>query len=478
MTWWAVWRRASIPLAFLAVTLSCNEAPTGPKLDREEGAGSWKTWLIPNASSLRPPSPPAPGSSHAAQEIAEIVQLQGARTAATDSMIQRWSGLPTSPWHALALDRLEVYWVLLPDVRTATPARSARIMALLNVAMYDAMVATWDAKYAYSRPSPAAEDSRVRALVDTRGVPSYPSEHAAVAAAAAGVLSYLFPKEDTLSFHAIEREAGEARIAAGVARRSDVEAGYAIGRAVAAQVIARAKSDGAETPWTGSVPTGADMWRPTPNKFVQIPFDANAGSWRTWVVPNGSAFRLAPPPALGSAEFAQNLAELRALSSERTVEQADLARYWATDAPSGKWEAYMRDEIEHRRLPPMHAARALAAASVAMYDAFVACWDSKFQYWLLRPISADPSAVKTVFPTPPFPSYPSGHSTVSTAAAQVFAELFPDAATTYRQRARDASLSRVYAGVHYRFDVDSGDVLGEKVGRAVVEYMRHDGSVP
>ena len=60
----------------------------------------------------------------------------------------------------------------------------------------------------------------------------------------------------------------------------------------------------------------------------------------------------------------------------------------------------------------------------------------------------------------------------------MFAELFPDAAATYRQRARDASLSRVYAGVHYRFDVDSGDVLGEKVGAAVVDYMRHDGSRP
>jgi membrane-associated phospholipid phosphatase len=159
------------------------------------------------------------------------------------------------------------------------------------------------------------------------------------------------------------------------------------------------------------------------------------------------------------------------------VEQANLARYWATDAPSAKWEMFMRDEIERRHLPPVHAARALALSSVAMFDAFVACWDSKFHYWLFRPISAD-AALKPVFPTPPFPSYPSGHSTISTAAGEVFAELFPDAAALYRAKARDASLSRVYAAVHYRFDVDTGDVLGERVGRAVVTYMRRDGASP
>jgi membrane-associated phospholipid phosphatase len=307
-------------------------------------------------------------------------------------------------------------------------------------------------------------------------VPSYPSEHAAVSAAAAAVLSHLFPKEDTLGFHAMEREAGEARIAAGVARRSDVDAGYAIGKAVAAKVIAYAAADGAQAEWTGPIPTGTDTWRPTPSKFVVLPFDGSAGAWRPWILPAGSAMRPGPPPAAGSFAFTKDLEEVRALSASRTIEQADLARYWATDAPSGKWEMFMRDEIAARALPPVQAARALALASVAMYDAFVACWDAKFHYWLLRPVSADPTNVKPVFPTPPFPSYPSGHSTISTAAAEVFAELFPDAADKYRRKALDASHSRVYAGVHYRFDVDSGDALGERVGRAVVEYMRNDGS--
>jgi membrane-associated phospholipid phosphatase len=135
----------------------------------------------------------------------------------------------------------------------------------------------------------------------------------------------------------------------------------------------------------------------------------------------------------------------------------------------------MQEEIDRRRLGPVHAARALALASVASYDAMVACWDAKYTYWLMRPVSAD-GAITTVFSTPPFPSYPSGHSTLSSAVAEVFAELFPDAAAHYRQKGEEASLSRLYAGVHYRFDVLAGENLGLHVGRAVVERARADGS--
>lgn len=462
-------------LTALLVLAACSELPMVPRTDPEVTAGSWKTWVLANGAELRPPAPPRAGSLEASQELDQVVRIQSARTTATDEMIRRWSDVPTAPWHALALDRLAVYWVLLPDVRVATPARSARGMALVNVAMYDALVATWNAKYAFNRPPPFKEDARIRALAPGGAIPSYPSEHSAVAGAAAAVLSYLFPNEDTLAFHALEREAGEARIAAGLARRSDVDAGYAIGRAVAARVLDRARGDGSQVEWTGTAPADPTAWRPTPNKFVSVPFDGNAGSWRPWVIPSGDAYRLGPPPALGSPDFIRDLNELRALSQSRTLAQADLARYWATDAPSAKWELFMRDELARRRVPAVHAARALAVASVAAYDAFVACWDSKFHYWLMRPITADPT-LRTVFPTPPFPSYPSGHSTISTAVGEVFAELFPDSASVYRARARDASLSRVYAAVHYRFDVDSGDVLGERVGRAVVSYMRQDGA--
>ncbi len=108
-----------------------------------------------------------------------------------------------------------------------------------------------------------------------------------------------------------------------------------------------------------------------------------------------------------------------------------------------------------------------------MYDAFIACWDAKFTYWIARPITMD-TTLRTVFATPPFPSYPSGHSTQSTAAAEVMAELFPRRAQHYRERGEEASLSRIWAGVHYRFDVLAGEAMGKAVGEAVVARMRGD----
>ena len=463
--------RWSIVVGAAMLLVACDDTPVEPGLADDSRAGEWRTWVVANGAALRPPLPP----SNTGAEIDEIIAIQQTVTPAENAMIQKWNALPTTAWHDLALDLFGFYWILLPDVRLATPARSARAFALLHVAMYDALVATWDAKYAFNRRAPARADSRVRALAPVSDAPSYPSEHTAAAAAAAAVLAYLFPNEDTASFHALAREAGDARIAAGAAYRSDVDAGHAIGRAVAAAAIARARLDGSDATWSGTVPSGSTAWRPTPPRNVQVPFDATAPAWRTWVIASGSAFRPPPPPAMGSPTFVADLDELRRLSTSRTVAQADTARYWASESPSSRWEVFMRDEIARRELSPMRAARALALASVATYDAMVACWDAKYFYWLLRPISADP-AIMTVFSTPPFPSYPSGHSTLSSAVAEVFAELFPDAAEHYRQKAFEASMSRVLGGVHYRFDVIVGEHLGVQVGEAVVEWARQDGS--
>jgi membrane-associated phospholipid phosphatase len=469
----AIVRRVRVLAALL--TIACHDTPTQPAADTELGAGQWRAWTLATAAALRPAPPPVAGSAEAARDLDEVLRMQGTRSAATDVAIRRWRGSPTAPWDSVALGFLDFYFPLLPDVRLATPVRAARTMTLLHIAAYDALLATYDAKVTYRRPAPTQSDARVRALIDAPALPSYPSEHAAVAAAAAAVLSYLYPQEDTLAFHALAHEAGAARIIAGAAFPSDVAAGEAIGEAVAARVLARARVDGADVAWSGTTPVGPDLWRPTPNKFVAIPFDAGAGGWGTWVLPSGDAMRPPPPPASDSRTFTESMTELRALSTGRSAQQADIARYWATDAPSVIWEKYMLAEISARALGPVHAARAQAYASVAMYDAFVACWDAKFTYWLRRPITAEPT-LKTVFPTPPFPSYPSGHSTVSSAAGEVFAELFPDAATAYRARATEASLSRVYAGVHYRFDVETGDSVGVHVGQKVVERMRADGA--
>jgi membrane-associated phospholipid phosphatase len=461
----------------MACTIAaCGDDPVSPGRTAGAEVSGWDTWVLPTTDALRPPAPPARGSAEEASEIDEIVRLQSARTTATDSIVRFWSGDPGAHWSLTAVERLDFYWPLLPDVRIATPVRAARIMTLLHVAMHDAMVAVWDAKYAYKRQAPARTTDRVRALAALDETPSYPSEHAAAAAVAAAILTYAFPIDDTASFTRPAREAAEARIVAGAAYRSDVNAGWALGAAVARRVLDRAMTDGSAAAWGGTIPTGAGMWKPTPPRLVQSPFDPLAGTWKPWIIPAGDAFRLGPPPAVGSPQFSADMAELLALANGgRTTQQIDAARYWATDAPSIRWELFVEDEIASHRLSTPHAARARAYLSAAMYDAFVACWDTKFTYWIARPVTMDPS-LKTVFSTPPFPSYPSGHSTQSSAAAEVMAELFPDRAAFYRARGEEASLSRVWAGVHYRFDVLSGEALGKRVGEAVVARMKADGA--
>src|SRR5262249_54435929 len=220
-----------------------------------------------------------------------------------------------------------------------------------------------------------------------------------------------------------------------------------------------------------SIPKDAWAWKPTPPKRTQTPFDPTAGSWRTWVLPSGSVYRPAPPPLPGSARFTADLNELLQIGRTRSAAQSDTARFWATDAPSSRWEVFMDDEIAKHGLGPMHAARAMALASTAMTDALITCWDAKFYYWLERPITAD-STLKTSLSTPPFPSYTSGHSTQSAAAGEVFAYLFPDKATYYRARAHEASRSRVIAGLHYRFDIEAGEGLGSRGGQAVVAWAK------
>jgi membrane-associated phospholipid phosphatase len=346
----------------------------------------------------------------------------------------------------------------------------------MHVAIYDALVATWDAKYTFNRRVPYKVDSRLRALARDPGVPSYPSEHAAAAGAAATVLAYAFPLAGRAYFDSLAARAGQSRVAAGLAWPSDVQAGLALGRAVGEAVVARARADGSDLPWNGVLPDRVDVWRPTPPRRVAIPFDPMAGHWRTWVIDGADAFRPPPYPAVGSAEFERDMAELRRLSTDRTDEELGIARYWATGPPPLRWTLFMEEEIATRRLSAVRAARAHAYASVTMHDAMLACWDAKYHYWLLRPITADSTRIITAVATPPFPSYPSGHSTMSYAAYQVFAELFPDARDKYHNKALEASLSRVYGAIHYRFDIVVGDTLGARVGREVVRRMQRDGA--
>jgi hypothetical protein len=244
------------------------------------------------------------------------------------------------------------------------------------------------------------------------------------------------------------------------------------------RAVERGETDGSDAIWDGSGElTGAGTWQPTPPTFIEPPLDPLAGTWRTWVLDRGDQLRPAPPPAPGSPIWSAELAAVQEAIGRRTPEQEVKAHHWAGGqvTPAGLWTGIARDLIRRDGLDLPHAARVLALTSIAMFDAFVCCWDAKYTYWTARPITADPT-LDVLFPTPPFPSYTSGHSTISAAAATVLGHLFPDDAADLATRAEEAQDSRLWAGIHFPIDNEMGAVGGGLVGRLVVAHARTDGA--
>jgi hypothetical protein len=186
---------------------------------------------------------------------------------------------------------------------------------------------------------------------------------------------------------------------------------------------------------------------------------------RPFFMESGDQFRPAPPPAFGSPEFLAALAEVRRLSDGRTAEQLRIAQRWALTTGSlvsGFWNEETSELIARYRLNERRAARALALVHMAAIDATIACYDAKYTYWLIRPYRADP-AITTPIGRPNHPSYPSSHGCSSGAAAYVLAALFPADADDLVAMADEAGESRLYAGIHYRFDKDAALGIARRV---------------
>jgi membrane-associated phospholipid phosphatase len=301
-----------------------------------------------------------------------------------------------------------------------------------------------------------------------------PAPDPAVAGAASSVLEYLFPGDGRV------REATERARQANAGRSAKLN--FALGVLAGKAMIMRAEHDGSDAVWSGTPPTGDGFWVPTPPAFLP-PLEPLAGTWRTWNLSSGSQFRPGPPPAYGSPAFQAELDEVYAVSQSLTTEQKRIADFWAdgpgTVTPAGHWNAVALDLVRGRNLSTRTAARLFAALNTAQADAFIACWEAKFHYWYLRPVTAvralrDPGWLSYIV-TPPFPGYVSGHSTTSGAAATVLSAFFPDLAPQLSATADEAAISRLYGGIHFRSDNEVGLELGQRVGgRAVTAYgLRH-----
>jgi membrane-associated phospholipid phosphatase len=183
---------------------------------------------------------------------------------------------------------------------------------------------------------------------------------------------------------------------------------------------------------------------------------------RPFYLASTDELRPPPPPAFGSAEYLAALAEVRQISDTRTAEQIALAQYWHVNQSPANQSAFngiARELIRRYRRNDLDAARILFLMHSAVFDAFIGCFDAKYFYWFIRPPQADP-AITLVVGLPAHPSYPSAHSCASGAYSAVLSDAFPSERAWLAQVAEEASLSRLYAGIHYRFDMVAGLALG------------------
>ncbi len=357
----------------------------------------------------------------------------------------------------------------------------SRTLAILQAAVHDAINAI-DRRFASYTP----------------GVPEAPgaSVDAAVATAARDVLVTLLPEQAAMV------EAAYAQAIAAVPDGPARTAGIAAGQAAAGANLSRRADDGA-----AQAAEPAYVPRPGPGEYqFTPPFDFAAQPGWGQVTPfviDIAEHALDGPPRLASQAYARDFALVKAIgekrSTVRTADQSEIAVFWYEDSPLG-WNRIAHTLIQQRRLDAWEAARVFALVNFAMADGFIAGFEAKYRFRFWRPETAirdaatdgnartEPDASWQPFQiTPPVPDYPSTHTVLGWAAAQVLIELvgdridfhadsltLPGVVRPYR-RVSDAALenglSRLYAGIHFRQAISDGRRQGRGIGRAVAEAL-------
>src|SRR5262245_51883044 len=223
--------------------------------------------------------------------------------------------------------------------------------------------------------------------------------------------------------------------------------------------------------------SGLCVLLPGPESFAQQiagdQIEPKAGSWKTWVISSGREFRAAPPP--NDAATAAEIDELKSLANKRDAAAMDVIAYWNVGPPSYRWHEIGLSETMRNNLSWNFAMRHFALLHVAIYDALVAAWDSKYEYGG-RGRTGLVARLRPKRPNPSSPSYPAEHAVAAGAAAEVLSYIFPDRASDFAAKAEEAGRSRVLAGVQYPSDISAGLELGRRVAARVIERGKADGS--
>lgn len=242
-------------------------------------------------------------------------------------------------------------------------------------------------------------------------------------------------------------------------------------------------------------PAGPGRWVPTPPAFAAA-LQPCWGSLRPFVLSSGAQCMPGPPPTFSespTSPFYQEMMEVYNTSVNLTDEQLTIARFWSDDpvqtaTPPGHSISILNQVLALEDADLGLAAEAYAKVGIAVADAFIACWRTKFEYNLLRPVSCIRDLVDenwlSTLTTPPFPEYTSGHSVQSGAVAQVLTDMFgtnyafvdhthdgrgfaPRSFASFDAFATEAAISRLYGGIHFRTAIDVGVEQGECIGDAV-----------
>lgn len=505
-----------LAVVVLTIVVACNKdvegrtdniAPLSPT-NLDLNAGTWKPVLLAAPTDVAVPAPIAVNTPEYIAQINEIKSWQANLSSEERRIVKYWSAGAVLRWNEILRELVAKYNLppyqnddgtypfpsannplAYPQFPFANPPYAGRAYAYVAAAQYDALVAAWYYKTLYNRAAPYKTDSSLQVLVPKTNLPSYPSEDAVVAGVAVEMLKLLFPGEQDY----IQQKAEEhkrARLIAGANVRSDLDAGEALGKAVAQKFVARARGDragaaaGNQTMWT-QLETDCMARGETPWYSLELPKRPPMlpafGKVKAFLFDSLTvvSLRPGPPPAVKSDKMLQETKEIYEFVNNPTRERTRIVHFWAdgvgTSTPPGHWDAIAAEDFIKENFSEVRWARNMALLNMALSDAGIVCWDTKFFYFNPRPTQLDPK-IKTLTGIPNFPAYISGHSTFSGAAATVLGHIIPSRKAAYDAMALEASLSRMYGGIHYRSDCEVGLVVGMNVGNYAVQRALIDGA--
>ncbi|MEO7364321.1 MAG: hypothetical protein ABIV43_02325 [Candidatus Saccharimonadales bacterium] len=284
-------------------------------------------------------------------------------------------------------------------------------------------------------------------------------------AAAGGVLDTIYPGQRAATAIALKQ----------LAAKNDVKPNQVAAQSIIDRYTQRYANDGHDAVWNGVIPVGLGKWHKVD---ARDPLSPTAGNWQSWNVT--TAIDVPPPPAYGSAEDLRQIAIVERAVAGRNGQDINLVNFWGgtpgTETPGGIWQNQLYKTVAADLPADLLAAdqqysSVQSSTAQSISDAFIECWKIKYTYWTARP-SMRITGLSTAMENPLFPSYISGHSTISKAAADTLSVTVPKYARDWQSMADDARRSRLVAGIHFDVDNAQGYVVGSEVAQQTIKSLQ------